>query len=235
MHINSHYFLRTRLLLVSASNIPEQYSRGYSQELMMKFIRSIMFVSLSILLSPMLLAADKDDHIAHHASAAVSSTTSKTTSQTALPHNAMTHEEMEKIDSQIKVMRNIHTKMMNATSTEERKQHMAEHMKAMQGGMSMMGDMPMMCDTAMMNMPKTGKSASDEHAMMSTMQHQHNIKTDSKGAAADGMKCSMGRSMEAHHQMMAKRMQLMETLVQMMMDRMTNDAYDAPKSSAVKK
>jgi hypothetical protein len=46
-----------------------------------------------------------------------------------------------KADQQMKTMQDMHQKMMAAKTPEERKALMAEHMKAMQGGMSMMCEM----------------------------------------------------------------------------------------------
>jgi hypothetical protein len=40
------------------------------------------------------------------------------------------------------------------------------------------------------------------------------------GADKAGMKGKMPADMAAHHQMMAKRMEMMETMMQMMMDRL---------------
>ncbi|HSV35126.1 MAG TPA: hypothetical protein VLI46_06195 [Ramlibacter sp.] len=48
---------------------------------------------------------------------------------------------MAMMDEQMKTMRAAHEKMMNAKTPEERSKLMAEHMKAMQGGMDMMKGM----------------------------------------------------------------------------------------------
>lgn len=45
---------------------------------------------------------------------------------------------MSKSDAQIKMMQNMHKKMMGAKSPEERKALMVEHMKLMREGMAMM-------------------------------------------------------------------------------------------------
>jgi hypothetical protein len=50
--------------------------------------------------------------------------------------------KMEKMDAQMKTMQAMHEKMMNARTPDERSKLMAEHMKAMQDGMTMMGEMP---------------------------------------------------------------------------------------------
>ena len=90
-------------------------------------------------------------------------------------------DHMAKMDAQMKIMRDMHQKMVSAKTPEERSKLMAEHMKSMQGGMDMMGGMP--------------------------------------GAGMGDMKGMTG-DMGAHHQMTAKRMEMMQTMMQMMMDRM---------------
>ena len=50
-------------------------------------------------------------------------------------------DQMARMDAQMKTMRNMHEKMMNAKTPEERNKLMAEHMKTMQDGMAMMGGM----------------------------------------------------------------------------------------------
>jgi hypothetical protein len=62
------------------------------------------------------------DHLLHHPSAALSPATTKQ-------------------DQQMAQMREMHRKMMAAKTPQERQALMAEHMKAMQGGMSMMCQM----------------------------------------------------------------------------------------------
>ena len=46
---------------------------------------------------------------------------------------------MAKMDAQMKVMHEMHAKMMTASTPEQRSKLMAEHMKAMQDGMKTMG------------------------------------------------------------------------------------------------
>jgi hypothetical protein len=55
--------------------------------------------------------------------------------------NASTPERMAAMDSQMKTMHEMHQKVMNAKTPEERQALMADHMTAMQGGMAMMKDM----------------------------------------------------------------------------------------------
>jgi hypothetical protein len=52
-----------------------------------------------------------------------------------------TPDYMASMDAQMKSMRDVREKMMNARTAEERSKLMAEHMKAMQDGMAMMGGM----------------------------------------------------------------------------------------------
>ena len=52
-----------------------------------------------------------------------------------------TPERMAAIDAQLKTMHELHSNMMNAKTAGERQALMAEHMKAMQGGMGMMKGM----------------------------------------------------------------------------------------------
>ena len=56
-------------------------------------------------------------------------------------NNMATPDHMAKMDAQMKTMQGMHEKMMNAKTPEERSKLMAEHMKAMQEGMAMMGGM----------------------------------------------------------------------------------------------
>ena len=53
-----------------------------------------------------------------------------------------TPDQMAKMDMQMKAMREMHEKMMNAKTPDERNKLMADHMKAMQDGMAMLGGMP---------------------------------------------------------------------------------------------
>ena len=62
-----------------------------------------------------------------------------------------TPERMAAMDGQMKTMRDMHTKMMNAKTSEERQALMGEHMKAMQGGMGMMKGMDGMGDSKAMS------------------------------------------------------------------------------------
>ena len=103
----------------------------------------------------------------------------------ATPANA---EKMGAMDNKMKAMGEMHQKMMNAKTPQEKKALMAEHMKTMQDGMKTMS---MMGEADVAGMP--------------------------------GQKPMPG-NMSQHHQMMEKRMAMMETMMQMMMDRMPQAA-----------
>lgn len=76
-------------------------------------------------------AAQPDQHPGHHAAGAASSAASK-------PMPGKAGADMAKMDTQTKAMRQMHDKMMAAKTPEERNALMAEHMKTMQDGMTMM-------------------------------------------------------------------------------------------------
>lgn len=62
-------------------------------------------------------------------------------SQSAMHHPGGQHGPGARYDHQMKTMRDMHQKMRAAKTPEERQALMAEHMQAMQGGMSMMCEM----------------------------------------------------------------------------------------------
>src|SRR5688572_17958066 len=78
-------------------------------------------VALALSLSACTTAMRNQHHAAHHPPAA------------AVP--------ADRADAQMKAMQEMHRKMAAAKTPEERQALMAEHMKAMQGGMSMMCEM----------------------------------------------------------------------------------------------
>ena len=110
-------------------------------------------------------------------------------------------ESMAAMESQMKTMREMHEKMMAAKTPEERKALMGDHMKAMQDGMSMMGKMGSM-------------------GAMSGMGDMKGM----GGMGADAKKGGMSMDMMAHHDMMEKRIEMMTTMMQMMMDRLPTPA-----------
>jgi hypothetical protein len=113
-------------------------------------------------------------------------------------------------DARMKAMQEMHQKMVNASTPAERQALMADHMKAMQGGMAMMKEMHAMHGAGGMGgMGMMGSSGNA--APMAGM-------GDGKAMQADMVK---------RHQMMADHMAMMQTMMDMMADRM-------PPASTVK-
>ncbi|MBI2770402.1 MAG: hypothetical protein HYX47_12320 [Burkholderiales bacterium] len=94
---------------------------------------SIAF-AVSILGTSAFAAAPTDQHTGHHPAGNAPATTSKQAAPKPGP-------SVEKMDAQTKAMRDMHEKMMAAKTPEERSALMAEHMKTMQDGMTMMNGM----------------------------------------------------------------------------------------------
>ena len=94
-------------------------------------------------------------------------------------HSMASPEHKAAMQAQMKTMREMHAKMMNAKTPPERQALMAEHMKAMQGGMGTMKGMAAM--------------------------------HDAKG---------MPPEMAEHHKTMGQRMEMMQMMMDMMMQRM---------------
>jgi hypothetical protein len=106
-------------------------------------------------------------------------------------------------DSRMKAMQEMHQKMVNASTPAERQALMADHMKAMQGGMAMMKEMQAMHGAGGMGgMGMMGSSGGA--ASMAGM-------GDGKGMPTD---------MAKRHQMMADHMAMMQMMMDMMADRM---------------
>ena len=100
----------------------------------MKLARSLsLALSIAAVGAPTWAAQD-EQHQAHHPAGAASAPAPKATPGKARP-------EMARMDSQMKAMREMHDKMMGAKTPEDRSALMADHMKTMQDGMSMMGEM----------------------------------------------------------------------------------------------
>ena len=130
-------------------------------------MRPVFVLALAAALSTDALAQSDKEHAVHHPEGA-SASAAKATSKAAAAAPAQ-------MDMQMKSMQEMHQKMMAAKTPEERQALMTEHMKSMQGGMAMMGQMKA---------------------------------PDAKGG---------GKSMSP--EMMGKRMDMMEMMMQMMMDR----------------
>jgi hypothetical protein len=130
-------------------------------------MRSLFVLAFAAALSTSVLAQLDKEHAVHHPEG-TSAPAAKATPKAATAAPAQT-------DMQMKSMQEMHEKMMAAKTPEERQALMTEHMKSMQGGMAMMGQMKA---------------------------------PDAKGG---------GKSMSP--EVMGKRMDMMEMMMQMMMDR----------------
>ncbi len=93
-------------------------------------MRSILAFVAAAALSTGALAQSDKDHAAHHPSGAPSAVAPSPKAPTAA-----------QMDMQMKAMQEMHEKMMAAKTPEEWQALMTEHMKAMQDGMAMMGQM----------------------------------------------------------------------------------------------
>lgn len=114
-------------------------------------------------------------------------------------------------DSRMKVMQEMHQKMVNASTPADRQALMADHMKAMQDGMAMMKEMQAMHGadgmTCMGGMGMMGSSGGT--------------------APMAGMGGGMPTDMAKRHQLMADHMAMMQMMMDMMAERM-------PSASPVK-
>ena len=137
----------------------------------MKLVRPLSLALALVSVGAPSWAAQDDQHKVHHPAGSASASSSKGMAGKPSMQIAL-------MDTQMKAMGAIHDKMMAAKTPEERNALMAEHMQAMQDGVTMMN-----------------------------------------GMAARGMSGMKG-DMAAHHQMMDKRMEMMQATMQMMMDRL---------------
>lgn len=99
----------------------------------MNLVRPLSLVAIAFIVSASALAAQHDQHQAHHPAGAASASASKSKPGMGPGSAAM--------QDQMKAMQAMHEKMMAAKTPEERNALMAEHMKTMQEGMSMMQGM----------------------------------------------------------------------------------------------
>ena len=98
----------------------------------MKLAHSLLLALALAAVGTSTWAAQYDQHQGHHPAGATPA--SQVVSSKAGP-------EMARMDTQMEAMREMHDQMMAAKTPEERNALMAEHMKAMQEGMTMMNGM----------------------------------------------------------------------------------------------
>ena len=129
------------------------------------------------------------------ASTLIACTTAPAMPMGAAPANSMASpERVAAMDAQMKTMHDMHVKMKNAKTPDERQALMADHMKAMQGGMGMMKGM-------------SGMSGMTGMSGMS-------------GMSGMGGQAGMPADMAPQQKMMGQHMSMMEMMMDMMQQRM---------------
>ena len=143
----------------------------------------------------------EDDHSAHHPTGSDPAASPPATGATPSP---------EAFNQQMKAMQDMHQKLQAAKTPAERAKLMGDHMKLMQSGMTMMGQMHGVSAAGMGGM---GGSAPGGMGM-----------TPPSGTPAGGGQTSAGSAggmpgMMGMHMQMERRMTMMEQMMQMMVDR----------------
>ena len=170
----------------------------------MKNVRLSLIAVACIVTSSLALAVAADEHAAHHpdaasAPAAGASIAKAKTTKVRAASKVVTPSPM---DQQMQAMQAMHDKMMNAKSMDERRGMLDEQMKSMESGMAMMDQMGM-------GMGGQGATPAASSASAST---------------GMGMGGGMGMGpggMPAQHATMMKRMEMMQMMMRMMMDRLS--------------
>ena len=137
----------------------------FNLEFSMKLAQSLLLAFATAAASATTLAAQGDPHQGHHPQGIASSPASK-----AMPGKA--RPDMARMDTQMKAMHEMHDKMMAAKTPAEREALMAEHMKIMQDGMTMMNGMSPggMGGTGAMKGDMKGDMAARHHTMEARME-----------------------------------------------------------------
>ena len=140
----------------------------------------------------------------------------ETRSTVTTPMAAGTKGSMAAMDPRMKAMQEMHHKMRDAGSSAEREALMAEHMKAMQGGMTMMREMHAGMGMGMGGSGMGGPGMGGPGMMGST------------GGAAPMSGMGGGQGMPAdmagRQTMMTDHMAMMQTMMDMMAQRMPGAA-----------
>ena len=171
-------------------------------DLMNSLIRHPLVV-ISLVLAPGLaLAATTDEHAAHHPDAASAPASAGSTplakAKVTKPQAAPKPGATSAADQQMQAMQAMHDKMMNAGSMDERRAMLGEQMKMMESGMAMMEQM--------------GKAAPPS------------VSASGPSGMAMGGAMGMGTGgMPAQHDSMMKRMDMMQMMMRMMMDRISTE------------
>lgn len=128
-------------------------------------------------------------------------------------------QQMNAMDRQIQSMREISRKLADARTPQARQALMAEHQNAMRESMRLVGQIQRMSPSGMgmMGGGMMGGAAMPGVAVTSS--------PESSYAPASGMGAPMMGQMMQRHAMMEKRMAMMETMIQMLMEVMPNPSH----------
>jgi hypothetical protein len=163
----------------------------YSEGHQMSTKRHIIAASIIGMAALAAIAQTPADHAKHQAQSAAGTA--------AANHGASTDQTIAAMDSHMQRMREMSQKMANAKTPQEKQALMAEQHRVMSDGMKMMGQL-------------RGKQMSSKGTASGGHKHE-----SPKGGTADHSQMSGG--MMQGHALMEKRMEMMETMMQMMMDR----------------
>lgn len=225
----------------------------------MKLIAFIATLGLSVLLAASGCAAVEEDYKAHHPTAA-SPVSKDSINAVAVPQDANTkmdsqikamrgiHEKMMRATSteERKKLKAEHSKTMQDGMAMMKNMPMIDEHAGHQDMKDMADMSAMKCDMKdeMACCKKEGTKPHLKDAMKCDMKDgmkcnmKDGMKCCMKGDMKNDMTCDMkdgmSATMTAKHQMMEKRMEMMETMMQMLMDRMINDDYDAHQTSVKK-
>lgn len=141
-----------------------------------------------------------EDHSAHHAQDAAAA---------QAPAAARPAQSPDALDRQLAAMKDMHQRIQAAKTPDERAALMDEHMKLMQSGMAMMGQLPAGPAGGMSPMPGMGAGP-----RMGMAPPAGPAAPGNPPAAAPGMGGMMGM-----HERMERRMAMLEQMMQMMVDR----------------
>ena len=193
----------------------------------MKLLQSIFFSGALVMLSSVALAVEETDGnmvSQVECCSGLSGASIKTT--------------LGKMDIQLKVMREIHEKILIAKNDKVRKGLLPEHLRVMKESLVLMNNLPAMDDSKMMDamkMMENKKPMFDANKMapiknMETMKGMKTSGPDMENMKADkndmpmrvNMMGDMMKEMNNCRMMMEKRMEMITLMLEMTLDRMPN-------------
>jgi len=136
----------------------------------MKNFNPLLMVSAIALTSTALMAQVQDQNKDRPGTTAQPATRSEN-----YPPNQMSQDMIKKMDAQMKAMQEIHQKMINAKTPEERNAIMADNRRAMESGMSMMREAGSMGMPTRDGMPMMGDIPINNQMMQIRMEMMTNM------------------------------------------------------------